>query len=50
MLLNNKLHISEVSEKSQFPSLNYHLEVDVKAIYKSESCNYGNSNMTQTQH
>lgn len=32
--------------KSEFPSRNYNLEVDMNAIYNLETSNYENSNMT----
>ena len=48
VLLSPKSHIyRKLSEKSQFPSCNYDLEVDTNAIYKSETHNYGNSDTTE---
>lgn len=43
-LLSAKLDILDLSEK--LPSCNYEFDVDMNIIYKFESYNYDNSNMT----
>ncbi len=50
ILLSPKSGTLELSEKSEFPSHNYDLEVDVNVIYDLETGNYSNSDMTWTQH
>ena len=41
------LDISELSDKSKLPSLNYNQEVDVSAIYQLETCDdYDEYNVT----
>lgn len=45
VLLCAKSEESELSEKSEFSSCDYDLDVDLSAIYKSETGNYGDRTM-----
>lgn len=43
-------YITELSVRSELPSHNYDLEVDVSAIYKSKTLNHDRNIMTRTRH
>ena len=49
-LFTTKRDIFQISEKFYFPKCNYDLDADVNAIYKWETGNYGNSDMTRRCH